>query len=145
MASPGHDAYPRHPVDFARRDAQVNRLRYGELIGVALQIGGFANGELRLFETDPSGTPYEWKAIAIGSNRSDNQSFLETEYTEDIVLDGAIGLAMNALGSVRENGIDPESIGVGTVDADAGSYRELTTAEIREYLEDEGLLGESAE
>ncbi|MFB6163947.1 MAG: archaeal proteasome endopeptidase complex subunit alpha, partial [Haloarculaceae archaeon] len=83
IASAGHVADARQLIDFARRDAQVNQLRYGEPIGVesltkditdqiqqytqtggarpfgvALIVGGIENGEPRLFETDPSGTPY---------------------------------------------------------------------------------------
>ncbi|MFB6152932.1 MAG: archaeal proteasome endopeptidase complex subunit alpha [Halodesulfurarchaeum sp.] len=170
IASAGHVADARQLIDFARRDAQVNRLRYEEPIGVealtkdvtdhiqqytqvggarpfgvALLIGGLENGEPRLFETDPSGTPYEWKAIAIGSDRSDIQSLLESEYSEDIPLDEAVGLALRALGTVNESGLEPTGVGAATVDAESGQYIELTNEEIREYLEEFDLLAEETE
>jgi proteasome alpha subunit len=166
IASAGHVADARQLIDFARRDAQVNRLRYEEPIGVealtkditdhiqqytqvggarpfgvALLIGGLENGQPRLFETDPSGTPYEWKAIAIGSDRSDIQSYLENEYSEDITIDEAVGLALRALGSVHEEGMQPEGVGVATVDAESEQYIQLTDDEIREYLAEHDLLG----
>jgi len=165
IASAGHVADARQLIDFARRDAQVNRLRYEEPIGVealtkditdhiqqytqvggarpfgvALLIGGLENGRPRLFETDPSGTPYEWKAIAIGSDRSDIQSYLEDEYHEDIELDEAVGLALRAIGSVQEDGMQPAGVGAATVDAESGEYIQLTDGEIREYLEEYDLL-----
>ncbi|MFB6086569.1 MAG: archaeal proteasome endopeptidase complex subunit alpha [Halodesulfurarchaeum sp.] len=167
IASAGHVADARRLIDFARRDAQVNRLRYEEPIGVetltkdvtdhiqqftqiggarpfgvALLIGGLENGRPRLFETDPSGTPYEWQAIAIGSDRGDLQSFLEEEYDPEIELAEAVGLALRALGSVSEEGIAPEGVGAATVDAESEQYLELAEEEIREYLEDADLLAE---
>ncbi len=105
----------RQLIDFARRQTQVNQLRYGEPIGVetltkevtdhiqqytqvggarpfgvALIVGGIDNGEPRLFETDPSGTPYEWKALAVGADRGDLQEYLEENYDNEADLDGGI-------------------------------------------------------
>jgi proteasome alpha subunit len=170
IASAGHVADARQLIDFARRDAQINRLRYEEPIGVealtkdvtdhiqqytqvggarpfgvALLIGGLDDGDPRLFETDPSGTPYEWKAIAIGSDRSDIQSFLEEQYSEDITLEEGVGLALRALGSVREEGMKAKGIGAATIDAESGQYIELTNDEIEEYLVEHDLLAEESE
>ncbi|MFW5965757.1 MAG: archaeal proteasome endopeptidase complex subunit alpha [Halodesulfurarchaeum sp.] len=167
IASAGHVADARRLVDFARRDAQVNRLRYDEAIGVealtkdvtdhiqrftqiggarpfgvAMLVGGLDNGEPRLFETDPSGTPYEWKAIAIGSDREDIQSFLEAEYDPDSSITDAVNLGLRSLGSVAEAGIDPKSVAVATIDAESGRYLELTSEEIEEYLAAADLLAE---
>ncbi|WP_336038164.1 archaeal proteasome endopeptidase complex subunit alpha [Halobacterium yunchengense] len=166
IASAGHVADARQLIDFARRDAQVNRLRYDEPIGVetltkditdhiqqytqvggarpfgvALLIGGVTDGEPRLFETDPSGTPYEWKAIAIGENRSSVQEYLEANYDESLTLDEGVELALRALGEIRD-GLAPEGVGVATIDAETGAFIELTDDEIREYLAEHGLLAD---
>ncbi|WP_435318565.1 archaeal proteasome endopeptidase complex subunit alpha [Haloarchaeobius sp. TZWSO28] len=165
IASAGHVADARQLIDFARRDSQVNQLRYGEPIGVetltkdvtdhiqqytqvggarpfgvALIIGGIQNGEPRLFETDPSGTPYEWKALAVGADRGDIQEYLETNYDDDADLDGGIELALRALGEVNEDGLRPESIGMATVDVESETFVSLTDDEVEEYLTDLELL-----
>ncbi|MFC7165533.1 archaeal proteasome endopeptidase complex subunit alpha [Halospeciosus flavus] len=171
IASAGHVADARQLIDFARRNAQVNRLRYSEPIGVetltkdvtdhiqqytqvggarpfgvALIIGGVDDdGTPRLYETDPSGTPNEWKALAIGSGRDDIQAQLEEEYSEDLELDEAVGLALRALGEVHDEGLAPEGVGVATVDAESRSFIELTNDEIEEYLETEDLLATDEE
>lgn len=170
IASAGHVADARQLIDFARRDGQVNRLRYGEPIsvetltkdvtdhiqqytqvggarpfGVALVIGGVDDGEPRLYETDPSGTPNEWKALAIGSGRDDVQAYLEDNYNEDLELDQAVGLALAGLGEVNEDGLSPSGVGVATVDAETESFIELTNDEIEEYLVEHDLLAESDE
>ncbi|AKH98078.1 archaeal proteasome endopeptidase complex subunit alpha [Halanaeroarchaeum sulfurireducens] len=167
VASAGHVADARRLIDFARRDAQVNRLRYEEPIGVealtkdvtdhiqqftqiggarpfgvALLIGGLENGEPRLYETDPSGTPYEWKAIAIGSERSDIQAYLEDHYDEDQTIDEAVALALRALASVHDEGLTPKRIAAATVDAESEQYIQLTDDEVEEYLVDADVLAD---
>ena len=165
IASAGHVADARQLIDFARRQTQVNQLRYGEPIGVealtkeitdhiqqytqvggarpfgaALIVGGIEDGEPRLFETDPSGTPYEWKALAVGADRGDIQEFLEEEYDDDTGLDGGIALALRALASVNDGKLRPEGLGMATIDAESERFIELTEDEIEEYLEEEDLL-----
>jgi len=160
-ASAGHVADARQLIDFARQQSQVERVRYDEPIGVrtltknvtdhiqqytqvggarpfgvALLIAGVEDGEPRLFETDPSGTSNEWKAVAIGSNRGDIQEFLETEYEADLDVDGAIDLALRALDVGREGALQGEGVGVAIVDAETGTYRELESEESQAYIED---------
>ncbi len=165
IASAGHVADARQLIDFARERGQVNQLRYGEPIavetltkevtdyiqqytqvggarpfGVALIIAGIANGEPKLYETDPSGTPYEWKALAIGADRNDIREYLEENYRSEMDLDGGVGLAMEALASVHEDGLEPQGIGVATIDVESEQFHELTEDERREYLEEFDLL-----
>ena len=167
VASAGHVADARQLIDFARRQAQVNRLRYGEAIGietltktitdhiqqytqiggarpfgVALIVGGVENGEPRLFETDPSGTPYEWQALSIGSNRSDLRDYLEAEYDPDISTDEAIALALDTLAETTDEGMEPDGVGVATITADDEQYREVPDDELETILADHDLLAE---
>jgi proteasome alpha subunit len=167
IASAGHVADARQLIDFARQTAQINRLRYEEPIGVealtksvtdhiqqytqlggarpfgvALIVGGIEDDEPRLYETDPSGTPYEWKALAVGADRSDIQEYLETNYDEGMDLDGGIDLAVSALADVNDGAMAPENVGMATVGVDEG-YRPLDDAEVEDHLEAPGLLEES--
>jgi proteasome alpha subunit len=166
IASAGHVADARQLIDFARRQAQVNRLRYEEPIGVetltkevtdniqqytqvggarpfgvALIIGGIANGEPRLYETDPSGVPTEWKSVAIGSDRETILDHLEENYRPDADLDGAIDLALSALASAKDEPLDAEGVLLSTVDAEAG-YRGRTDDEIDAALSELDLDSE---
>ncbi|MDS0222949.1 archaeal proteasome endopeptidase complex subunit alpha [Haloarcula sp. S1AR25-5A] len=165
IASAGHVADARQLIDFARRQAQVNQLRYGEPVGVetltkeitdyiqqytqvggarpfgvALIIGGIVNGEPRLFETDPSGTPYEWKALAVGADRGDIRDYLEEHYDEGMDLDEGVDLALAALASVNEDGLTPEGIGVATVDVETETFGQLTDEEKETHLAEADLL-----
>ena len=169
IASAGHVADARQLIDFARQRAQVNQLRYGEPIavetltkevtdyiqqytqvggarpfGVALIIAGIADGEPRLYETDPSGTPYEWQALAIGADRGDLRQYLEDNYRESLDLDGGVGLALEALASVKDGGLEPQGIGVATIDVESEQFRELSEDERLSYIEEFELLDEDA-
>jgi proteasome alpha subunit len=165
IASAGHVADARQLIDFARRRAQVNELRYGEPIGVetltkevtdyiqqytqvggarpfgvALIIAGIANGEPKLYETDPSGTPYEWKALAVGADRNDIREYLEENYSDELDLEGGIRLALEALASVNDDELSPEGIGVAKISVDDEQFHELTDDEKTGYLDEFELL-----
>ena len=170
MASAGHVADARQWIDFARRQAQVNRLRFGEVMGVetltktvtdfiqrytqvggarpfgvALVVGGIENGEPRLFETDPSGTPYEWEALAIGESRDDIQDYFEEHYEPDLSLDDGIELALRALASVSDDGLTTAGLDLATIAVDTEQYYQYSPDELDDVLAEHGLLAEDDE
>ncbi|MFC7156223.1 archaeal proteasome endopeptidase complex subunit alpha [Halomarina halobia] len=149
VASAGHVADARQLVDVARRSAQIERLRYGQPIateelttevsrhiqeytqsggarpfGAALLVGGFVEGEARLFETDPSGTPYEWRATAIGGGSDGIRERLKERYDPEMGLDDAVALARDVLS--EEDDVEEEFIAVAVIDDDG--YRAVDGA-----------------
>jgi proteasome alpha subunit len=166
VASAGNVADARRLVDFARNRAQVERLRYGESVGVetltkaltdhiqeytqtggarpfgaALLVGG-VDPEPRLYECDPGGTPTAWKAAAVGEDSASIREYLEEHYDEDASVDSAVGLALSALGDASEDGLVPEETVVGVARSETEGFELLDDAAVREALEDEGLIGE---
>lgn len=156
-ASAGHVADARQLIDFARRQAQVNRLRFGEPIdvealtkfltdhiqentqrggtrpyGAALLIGGYQNGTPRLFAADPSGTPNEWKATVIGGSSAEIQDHLEAEWDEEISHEDGLALAAESL-RVANDELGPAEVSIASVTADEG-YRSLTVADIEDIF-----------
>ena len=167
VASAGHVADARKLVDVARQEAQINRLRYDEPVGVetltkavtdhvqqytqtggarpfgvALLVAGIENGEPRLFETDPSGTPYEWQATAVGGGRDDIMGHLETEYDSEMDLQGGIGLALEAMAEASDDGIDPAGVHVATADIESEQFSTLATEEVEAHVEERGIGGD---
>ncbi|RAW45492.1 proteasome subunit alpha [Halorubrum sp. 48-1-W] len=167
-ASAGHVADARQLIDLARRQAQGNRLRYGEPLGVetltkfitdhiqentqrggtrpygaALLIGGIDDGEPRLFAADPSGTPNEWKATVIGGGRQDIQGVLEEEWEAGLSLAEGIELGVRALAAHGDD-FDPTDLAVATV-TEADGYRTVPLAEIEAAFEATGLTAEDDE
>jgi len=157
VASAGHVADARKLVDLARREAQVERVRYGESVGVetltktvtdhlqeftqkggarpygtALLVGGVHGSEPRLFETDPSGTPSEWRATAIGDDHTEIRAYLEDEYDPQMGTDAALDLAFDALDAVGE--VDPGATKAGTVTVEEAQFEALPTEQIESRL-----------
>jgi len=52
--------------------------------GVSVLMAGVDNGRPQLFQIDPSGAFYEWKATAVGKNAANAKKFLEKRYNEDL-------------------------------------------------------------
>ncbi|AUV81440.1 proteasome endopeptidase complex, archaeal, alpha subunit [Salinigranum rubrum] len=165
IASAGHVADARQLIDFARRQAQINQLRYGEPIGietltkeitdhiqqytqvggarpfgVALLIAGVESGTPRLYETDPSGTPYEWKAVSIGANRGDLQEYLEESYTDELSLDEGVELALKAIASTNDDELAPEGVDVAKVPVEEPVFEELSNDHVESHLAELDLL-----
>jgi proteasome alpha subunit len=141
-ATAGHAADGRQLVDFARRAAQRERLRYGQPMapesvatgladhvqeytqsggtrpfGAALLVGGVEDGEPALYALGPEGVPETWRAAVIGANSSGIREHLEGTYRDDLTADEALALLVDAL---RENDdeLGPEDVVVAVVDED---------------------------
>ena len=161
-ASAGHVADARRLIDGARTAAQRNRLRYGEPLGVetlaktlsdeiqettqyggtrpfgaALLIAGMddSGSEPRLYQTDPSGAPQEWRAVAIGSGRDDIQEFLESNWSEDLSIDDGVSIAVRSLLESNDD-LDAESVTVATVTTDG--YRVVSEDDITDVIDEYG-------
>ena len=156
-ASAGHVADARQLIDYARRMAQGNRLRFREPVGVetlakyitdhiqentqrggtrpygaALLIGGYEDGRPRLFGADPSGTPHEWKATAIGGSRQEIQELLEEEWSGELTLDDGISLALRALFEANDE-LTAADLSVATVSEEG--YASFAAEEITDLVE----------
>jgi 20S proteasome subunit alpha 2 len=55
--------------------------------GVSLLICSWNEGWPYLFQSDPSGAYFVWKATAMGKNYVNGKTFLEKRYNEDLELE----------------------------------------------------------
>ncbi|CAM6016259.1 unnamed protein product [Sphagnum balticum] len=101
--------------------------------GVSLLVAGFDDNGPQLYQVDPSGSYFSWKASAIGKNVSNAKTFLEKRYTDDMELEDAIHTAILTLKEGFEGQISGKNIEIGIVDA-SRTFRVLTPAEVDDYL-----------
>jgi proteasome alpha subunit len=148
-ATAGHAADGRQLVDFARRAAQRERLRYGEPMspeavatgladhvqeytqsggtrpfGAALLVGGVHDGDPALYALGPEGVPETWRAAVIGANSTGIREHLEESYREDLDVDTALATVVDALRE-GDDELTPEDLVVAVVDEDG--YGRLDT------------------
>jgi proteasome alpha subunit len=146
-------------IDRARVDAQINRVVYNEPIGIetlakkiadhkqtftqyggvrpygtALLIGGIDDSGPRLFETDPSGALLMVKATGIGSGRNAVMEFLEEKYNEDIDIDNAIRLGLEALYKGTEGKLTVDTAEIAAINAKDNRFRKLDANELEAYV-----------
>lgn len=103
--------------------------------GVSCLVAGYDHDGPQLFQVDPSGAAFGWKATAIGKNYINAKNFLERRYNDDLELDDAIHIALLTLRESYEGEMTEFNIEVGIVGADR-VFRILTPQEVRDYLDE---------
>ncbi|MFH0835623.1 MAG: archaeal proteasome endopeptidase complex subunit alpha [Candidatus Micrarchaeota archaeon] len=157
-SSSGLVADARKLVDLARLESQKHKLTFDEDIpievlakkigdhiqaftqyggvrpyGVSLLIAG-VDGKSRLFETDPSGALFEYKAAAIGSGKKGAEEVFEKEYREDLTQDEAIKLCVKALKKVSDVKLDAAVLDLAFISFESKKMRFLPQDEIAKFL-----------
>lgn len=67
-------------------------------------MAGYDENGPQLYQVDPSGSYFAWKASAIGKNMANAKTFLEKRYSEDMELEDAIHTALLTLKEGFEGG-----------------------------------------
>ena len=103
--------------------------------GVSCLVAGYDDDGPQLFQVDPSGAAFGWKATAIGKNYVNAKTFLERRYNDDMELDDAVHIALLTLRESYEGEMTEHNIEVGIIGEDK-IFRILTPAEVRDYLDE---------
>jgi len=103
--------------------------------GISCLVAGYDDEGPQLFQVDPSGSAFGWKATAIGKNYANAKNFLERRYSDDIELDDAVHIALLTLRESYEGEMTEHNIEVAVVASDR-KFRVLTPQEVRDYLDE---------
>jgi len=103
--------------------------------GVSLLIAGFDEQGPHLFQVDPSGSYWAWKASAIGKNMINANTFLEKRYQENGELDDAVHTAILTLKEGFDGQINENNIEIAKIENDK-FFHILTPNEIKDYLQE---------
>ena len=94
----------------------------------AMLIGPDEHGNPKLFQTDPSGVYFSYKATAIGRNSKTITDFLEKKYAEGADADASISLALRAIMQI----VDPKSVELYVFARNATGPRQIPDEEVLE-------------
>ena len=105
--------------------------------GISLLVAGLqGDGKTPgLYQVDPSGAYFGWKATAIGKNYVSAKNFLEKRWNEEMELEDAIHTALLTLREGFEGEMTAENIEVDIVRKD-GKFVILTPQQIQDYLDE---------
>ncbi len=157
-ATAGLVADARVLVDYARLSAQINRVTYAEPMsvellvrricdykqqytqfggvrpfGTALLVGGYDDGGIHLFETEPSGSLTSFKAASTGGNKGPVMDLFEQKYRLGMDRDAAILLALEGLRAGLEEGGNLSQVEVCSTQVGEGMTR-FPTEEVQKYV-----------
>lgn len=100
--------------------------------GVSLLIIGWEDIPT-LWQVDPSGTFWAWKATALGKRSDGSKTFLERRYNDDTNVDDAINTAILTLKEGFDGQLTADLMEIGVVREDR-KFKTLSTAEIQDIL-----------
>uniref|UniRef100_A0A7S3VR73 Proteasome subunit alpha type n=1 Tax=Dunaliella tertiolecta TaxID=3047 RepID=A0A7S3VR73_DUNTE len=103
--------------------------------GVSLMLAGFDDNGPQLYQIDPSGSYFAWKASAIGKNMVNAKAFLEKRYSDEVGIEDAVHTALLTLKEGFEGQVSSSNIEVGIIGADR-KFRVLSEAEVADYLQE---------
>jgi proteasome alpha subunit len=83
--------------------------------GVSLLIAGIDESGITLFETDPTGLYYQYKATIIGEGESEVEEMLHKEYKDNMSMEEGLQLAVKMLKKALGDQFSAERIDAATV------------------------------
>ncbi len=102
--------------------------------GVSLLFGGVDDHRVSLIATDPSGSYRGYRATAVGRNSEKALTVLKEEYREEITIDEAIALSVQALKEASENDLSADGMNIAVVTKEVKKFRTLSIKEMQKYL-----------
>lgn len=99
--------------------------------GVSILFGGIKDGKTYLYMLDPSGTFFQYKAIAIGGNSESINKALEKEYKPEMDAESLINLGMKVI-KPDDSRNAPERFEIAIIDGKG--FRKLNKEEIAKYI-----------
>ena len=102
--------------------------------GVSLLFGGVDDHRVSLIATDPSGSYRGYRATAVGRNSEKALQVLKEEYREEITVDEAIALSVQALKEASDNDLSADGMNIAVVTKESKKFRMLGVEEMQKYL-----------
>jgi 20S proteasome subunit alpha 2 len=101
--------------------------------GVSLLMAGFDDYGPQLYQIDPSGSFFSWKASAIGSNMNNTNNLLTSRYASEIDLEDAIHMIIRTINDGHDNRLSEKTIELAFIGPNR-RFQVLKGSELRDYL-----------
>lgn len=103
--------------------------------GVSVLIGGVDNGTPKLYETDPTGIFFQYKATAIGEGELEVEEILHKEYTPEITIEDGLKLSIKALKKVLGDNFNVERIDAAYIRTDEKRYQKVSQSRLEKIAD----------
>ena len=98
--------------------------------GVSILVAGIDDRTPKLFETDPIGIYFQYKATAIGEGEIEVEEILHSEYKPEITIDDGLKLSLKALKKVLGENFNAERIDAAYITIAEKKFRRVLRTKI---------------
>ncbi len=98
--------------------------------GVSILVAGIDDHTPRLFETDPIGIFFQYRATAIGEGEIEVEEILHNEYKPGLTIEEGLRLSLKALKKVLGENFNVERIDAAYINTAEKKFRRLTKSRV---------------
>ena len=102
--------------------------------GVSLLLAGIEEDKGAIYEIEPSGTLTGYKANSIGENKKETDLYLAKHYKENLGINKAIKLAVDALQHTHEKKLTAKQVEIAYITIKEKKFKYLDLKEKEKYL-----------
>ncbi len=106
--------------------------------GVSILVAGVDQTGPKLFETDPTGIFFQFKATAIGEGETEIVDILNKKYKDTITIEEGLKLCIEALNKILPNKVNADRIDAAYVKADEKKFKKFKREEIEKVIKNIG-------
>ena len=107
--------------------------------GVSILVAGIDNRTPKLFETDPTGIFFQYKATVIGEKEPEIEEILHKKYKDSITIEEAFKLIVSALCKVLGKDFNASRIDAAYIKTDEKKFKKMTKAQIEKTFNEAKL------
>ncbi len=104
--------------------------------GVSLLIVGIDESGPKLFETDPTGIFFQYRATAIGEGETEIEDMLRKEYKADMNLQDSLKLGVRALYRILDKELGVERVDCAYIKAPDNRFTRLQKSEVEKLIDE---------
>jgi len=104
--------------------------------GVSTLVAGVDANGARLYETDPTGIYFQYRATVIGEGEPEIEEILSKEYKESLTVEEGLKLAVSALQRVLDTKITSDRLDAGVIMADTKAFKTLSRQELDKLIKE---------
>lgn len=98
--------------------------------GVSLLIAGIDEDGPKLYETDPTGIFFQYKAIVIGEGEAEVQEILYKEYNDELTIEDCLKIAVKALSKFLDKEFNVDRIDAAYIKTDTPNIVKVEKSKI---------------
>ena len=102
--------------------------------GVSILIAGIDDSKPRLFETDPTGIYFEYKATVIGEGEVEVEEILKKEYKVGLPMSEGLSLSLRALKKVLGEGFSVDRVDAAFISVKDKKFMKYSREDVEEAL-----------